>query len=392
MKFVVGAIFALLSACAYAQSVTPTTAYLQFATLSKGSLGELEKKYQHISADLQQRSLHLLDRLRVNDSSVVVLRDKLLYFTDPSAIHPLKEYLPGLDSVQTALKFLSRYKLPVSTLQSLQQLSSRVIILQYRLQQANEVQSFVQSRLQQWQAIPRSFQKQLYYYKMQVQQYKNLLHDPDRLTGKLLSIVRDHPAFREFFSHNSYLSTLFHLPGNSIEIQGQPLPGLQTRSQVGAMVEERLGPGASFASTMSRQVAGGNPLAEGMQQAYDEMNKLKDKVVAWGGGSDANMPDFKPNPYHNKSFFQRIQLGFDLQSQYSNHFIPAVSNLVLSAGYLLNARSIFGAGVGYKLGWGRPFDHIAFSSQGAVLRSFLDWRLKGSLWIAGAYEANYYNA
>jgi len=389
----VGALFALLSVCVYAQSDATTELLLPSISISDRELVRLEKQYQRISTDLQRRSLHLLDRLQTNDSAVVLLRNKLLTPIDPSAIHPLSTYLPGLDSVQTTLRFLAGCRLSTSNFQSLQQFSSRVSSLQHQLQQASDIQSFVQSKLQQGQAISKSFQKQLYYYKVQVQQYKDLLHDPDKLTSKFLSVVRDQPVFQSFFLKNCYLATLFRLPGNSMEVSGQPLPGLQTREQVAALVEERLGTGASFTSVVSGQVdQGSNPLSGSMQQAQEQLGALKEKVAGWGGSSDANMPDFKPNPYHNKHFFQRIQLGFDLQTQSSSAYVPALSTIGLSAGYLLNARSIIGIGAAYKLGWGQPFEHIAFSSQGMALRSFVNWRLKGSWWVAGGYEVNYLNA
>lgn len=48
-----------------------------------------------------------------------------------------------------------------------------------------------------------------------------------------------------------------------------------------------------------------------------------------------------------------------------------------------------GLGAGYKIGWGKDIKHISFSSQGMSLRSFIDIKLKGSIWITGAYEHNY---
>jgi hypothetical protein len=269
-----------------------------------------------------------------------------------------------------------------------------MIWLQDQVQQANSILTFIADKVQHGEIVSQRLQRQLYYYKMQAQQYKNLLHDPDKLASKFLSIVRDLPAFRQFFRRNSYLSTLFRLPGSDAKETGHPLSGLQTRDQVTSLVAERLGSGASFVAAVSGQSAeGSNPLAGSMQQAQVQADQLKDRISSLGGnGSNTAVPDFQPNPYHTKAFLQRIQLGFDVQTQASSYMVPALSTIGLSAGYLLNPRSIIGFGAAYKLGWGHPFNHIAFSSQGAALRSFLDWKLKGSLWIAGSYEANYFNA
>lgn len=393
MKFWIGIFFILLTAGAYAQNEISVQSLLWSANVSQHDLTKLEKKYQDICTGLQRHSLHLLHRLQINDSAVMSLRDRSLIPSIPPAITSI-DYLPGLDSMQTALQFLVRSKFPNSNLPSLQRLNDRVAGLQDQLQQANAIQAFIAGRLQQGEMVSQSLQRQLYYYRLQVQQYKDLLHDPDRLAGKLLNAVRDRPDFRAFFSKNSYLAALFRLPGKDGAVAGQPLPGLQTREQVAAMVSERLGPGASFVSAVSDVSTGNsNPLSGNMQEAQDRVQQLKDKVSSLGGnGGDVTMPDFHPNPYHTKTLLQRIQMGFDVQTQSSSGLAPALSTIGISAGYLLNARSIVGVGLAYKIGWGRPFDHISFSSQGMAVRSFLDWRLKGSLWMAGGYEANYYNA
>jgi hypothetical protein len=51
-----------------------------------------------------------------------------------------------------------------------------------------------------------------------------------------------------------------------------------------------------------------------------------------------------------------------------------------------------GIGASYKLGWGHGWNHIKFTSEGAGLRSFIDWKLKGGFWISGGYEQNYRTA
>jgi hypothetical protein len=61
----------------------------------------------------------------------------------------------------------------------------------------------------------------------------------------------------------------------------------------------------------------------------------------------------------------------------------------LSVGYKLNDKSIIGVGAAYKIGLGHGWNHMELSSQGAGLRSFVDWKLKGSIWISGGYEVNY---
>jgi hypothetical protein len=65
------------------------------------------------------------------------------------------------------------------------------------------------------------------------------------------------------------------------------------------------------------------------------------------------------------------------------------TDIGFSVGYKLNNSGILGVGASYKLGWGRDLSHISFSSQGAGLRSYLDWKLKKSIYITGGFEYNY---
>ncbi|MBL7737786.1 MAG: hypothetical protein JNK14_01115, partial [Chitinophagaceae bacterium] len=111
------------------------------------------------------------------------------------------------------------------------------------------------------------------------------------------------------------------------------------------------------------------------------------------GSSDAEMPEgFKPNNQKAKSFWQRLEYGTNVQTQKATNFFPVTSDIGLSVGYKLNDKSIIGAGVSYKMGLGTGWNNLRLSNQGVGLRSFIDWKIKGSFWINGGYEQNYRTA
>ena len=132
-------------------------------------------------------------------------------------------------------------------------------------------------------------------------------------------------------------------------------------------------------------------MSQQMQQGQAKMNELKDKLIQLGnkGGSDMTMPDFKPDEQHTKNFLQRIEYGFNIQSQRSTNWLPATSDIALTLGYKFSDKIVFGTGVSYKIGWGNGWNHFKLSSQGIGLRSYLDIKARGSLWISGGYEFNY---
>ena len=151
-------------------------------------------------------------------------------------------------------------------------------------------------------------------------------------------------------------------------------------------------------SMINQRVAAGGPGAQQMIQqnladAQSQLQQLKNKLNQLGqGGGDIDMPNFKPNDQRTKSFFKRLEFGTNIQTQKSQYYFPATSDLGFSVGYKLNNKSIIGIGASYKLGLGSGWNNIKFTHQGAGLRSFLEWKLKGSFYASGGYESNYRSA
>src|SRR5690606_4436050 len=135
------------------------------------------------------------------------------------------------------------------------------------------------------------------------------------------------------------------------------LAGLQTRAQVNSLIQNQLSSPQARAQ-FSRNV----------QDAQAQLNQLKDKLfksLPAGSSSDMEMPEgFTPNPQKTKSFWQRIELGTNFQSQRSTGLLPVTSDIGVSIGYKLNDRSIIGIGGSYKAGWGESIRKIRVTHQG----------------------------
>jgi hypothetical protein len=223
------------------------------------------------------------------------------------------------------------------------------------------------------------FNKEAYYYGQQLREYKDMLKDPDKMVQKGLTLLNKLPAFKQFMAQHSELASLFRLPDN----YGTPqsLAGLQTRAQVQQQIQTQL----ASAGPNAQQY-----LQQNLQAAQAQLNQLKDKVSKLGGGgSDMDMPDFKPNNQKTKTFWQRLEYGTNFQSAKSNYFFPTTTDLGLSVGYKINDKSTIGVGASYKMGWGKDIRNISLSTQGMGLRSFLDMKIKGSFYASGGFEYNY---
>ncbi len=307
--------------------------------------------------------------------------------------HSLNDYLPGLDSLQSTFHFLVKARnnipgIPIENLDQVKAISTQLNSLHAQLQNATNIKQFLQERKKQLKeqldkyglgSKLKQVNKQVYYYQQQLNEYKSLINDPDKLEKKLLGIIRDVPAFKDFMSKNSFLARLFPMPNGYGT--NDALQGLQTRAAIQQQLSQVLA------------VSGSNPqqyLQQQVQQAQSEMNKLKDKINQLGGGSsDMMIPEFKPNNQKTKSFWKRMEYGLNIQSQKTNALLPTTSDIALTMGYKISNKSTLGIGVGYKLGWGKNISNINLTSQGVSLRSYVDIKLKGSIWISGGYEGNY---
>lgn len=298
-------------------------------------------------------------------------------------------YNAHLDSLNTAFKFIKQAgNTPDAIKLKLDPVLNNYKELQGTLSAAEKIKIMLKERQQQLKEqlahTPlarefKKFQKEVYYYRSQIDEYKRTLSDPAKLQAKLLQLANTIPAFKNFFSKHSELAALFRVPENYGSMAS--LQGLQTRYAVQGLIDQRIAAGGPGAQQIVQQ---------NLASAQAQLQQLKDKMKQLGnGGGDVDMPGFKPNNQRTKSFLQRLEFGTNVQTQKAQYYFPATSDLGLSVGYKLNDKSIIGLGASYKLGLGNGWNNIKLTHQGVGLRSFLDWKLKGSFYVSGGYEQNY---
>ena len=318
---------------------------------------------------------------------------KLAQDTGSSGVGLSGEYHAYTDSLQGMLKFLGTGDTKLAASPQLQSSIRQLQSLQAKMQDADQIKEYIRQRKQQLSQYVqqhtnlssllgkdmKGMNQDVYYYSQQVREYREMLNDPDKLTKQALVILNKLPAFQAFMKQHSQLAGLFNLPGNYGSTA--TLAGLQTRDQVAALINQQVSAGG----------AGGQAaLQANLQSAQSQLDGYKEKLNKLGSGSgDIDMPDFKPNDQKTKSFWRRLEYGTNFQTTRNNYYFPTVSDFGLSVGYKLSEKSIIGLGASYKLGWGNGIQHIAFSSQGAGLRSFVDIKIKGSFSASGGLEYNY---
>jgi hypothetical protein len=387
--------------------------------INSEDLDKLNKQYSDMAANIQSRTSKMLDRLEKRETK---LKNKLQQKDSSRAQHlfaysgsiyqklrmklqaaqngglpvgSLNSYMPGLDSMNTATKFLqldsNAQQLNGNKLQQVQALNGQTQNLQAQLQAAGDVQEFAKQREQQLKDQLSSYgldkdmlgmNKDVYYYQQQLEQYKSMLGDRQKLQDAALGAIQQLPAFQSFVQKSSWLAMMFPAPAANAPVGAT----VGANASVAQELQQRFG-GLSTSPTQYIQgqvVPTANQLGQ-LQQKISGTGSL-------GSSTDIAMPDFTPNNQKVKTFFQRLEYGFNIQSQKTNYMLPTTSQLALTLGYKLSDKATVGVGASYNIGWGSGLNNISLSSQGVSFRSFIDIKAKGSIWVTGGWEYNYLQA
>lgn len=351
-----------------------------------------------------KKQLYAVDSNAANDLFVqtgeryAALSQRLQQDTGRQSLRISGPYEPYTDSLRGTLNFLQQNpqllksigKAPLEEQAQLQKAVSQLRALQAKMQDATDIQRYMQERKEQIQqylskytslpsGVTNAFSKyktSAQYYGQQINEYRDMLNDPDKLFKTALGLLNKIPAFSSFMSRNSMLSGLLP-PGAPTGDPTQPGMGLPGRDQVLAGIQGQMGPGGPSAASLAQQQTGA---------AMGQVEQLKNKL---NGGGDLNMPDLKNNPEKTRSFLRRLELGTNLQTTSRSNFFPTTTDIGVSLGYRLNKDNRIGIGASYKIGWEGDIHHLVVTSQGAGLRSFVDIQIKKSWFASGGLEYNY---
>ncbi len=361
----------------------------------------IEKKTAKLLRKLRNEERRLKQKVQQKDSSVArrlfdqsesEYQKLFALVNDSSKLNGnriIGNYIPYLDTLQTSLGFMNQINSGRSSseLEKLHSAVKNVEILRGKFDQAALIQQFLRQRRQYlkdqlsklglFKELKR-LNKEVYYYSQMIRDYKELISDPKRIEKEVIKGLVRIPAFKKFFSQNSELASMFGIPVGTGNGNARSLTGVQTRFSAQQAIQNN-GSGPNPAQFIQQQ----------LQSANSQISEARNKISFVDlSGNPEPIPDFKTNQQKTKRFVDRIEFGANIQFGKVNQVLPASGDFAVSAAYKINDKSSIGIGSSYKLGIG-TLKHIKFTHQGFGLRSFLDWQIKGGLYIAGGYERNY---
>jgi len=402
----------LLFICVCTKAVTQDSSNITIPTISLQFPEKVAQKAKALERKLDEKSERVLQQMQKLESK---LKAKLMKIDSTAAGQVFAnaehhyntlmqrldrvvpgQYIPKLDTLLTSLKFLKSNPEWLSGANEvkgkIKDALEKVEGLKDQFAKAEEIRQFLKERkrfltqqLGKFGFIRelKKLNKQVYYFGQQINEYREILKDPNKIEQKAIELLTKTELFKDFMRRNGQLASLFPMPaGGLAALPTQTgFAGLQTRVQVTGFMQQA-GMNLPAVSSQFRQQ---------VTSAQSQLNELRNKIsqLTGGGSADLDMPDFKPNSQKTKSFFKRLEFGLSLQSQKAITFFPSSSDIGLTVGYKLNDKSVIGIGASYKMGLGDSWSHIRLSHEGVGLRSFVDWKLKESLWISGGYEQNF---
>jgi len=212
----------------------------------------------------------------------------------------------------------------------------------------------------------KKMEKERYYYTAQINEYRKPLRDPNILEDKLMNALRSDPRW------NDFAATLPAKPQNPAKMQPRQTVQQMMQSQAAAIDSDPA-----------------KLIHDAKQKGNDLLGDLSNKASSFGNMDNAaQMPKFTPNPYKTKSFWQRIDVGFNLQFDNRTHFMPSTGVAGGQASFNFDPKFSVGMLANYRFGMGEIKD-IQFSHVGAGYGAFANYKIWKAFGVQAGYERNW---
>lgn len=371
--------------------------------LSAKQQQKLEGKTDKWLRRVQKEEIHFISQVKLKDSVLAAYltnsgKNIFDLKSDSNSSALSANYAPLLDSQRVLLKYISQMHIADTSMTHMKMLSkaklsidklSRTMDDKTRISNLlKERVTLIKDRLKVLPAldIVKKYEKQIYYYRQQVDDIKATISEPEKLERVALEIANKIPAFQAFFKRNSQLASLTNEGDNPMDlVQSSSL--MQTSAVVRQQLQQKFGEDFIGKAGNVKQA-----LQEKIQQGQTQIGQLKPQAlrnIANGYKPIKKDSSFIGNSQKTKGFWQRIEFGFDMQPAKRNNSSPVTNDIAIKAAYKLNDKSLIGAGIVYKLGLGDGIEKLSITHEGMGYRTFVDVKFKGNIWLTGAYEMAY---
>ncbi|WP_316835063.1 hypothetical protein [Pedobacter nutrimenti] len=243
----------------------------------------------------------------------------------------------------------------------------------------------------------QSIQKNVYYAQEKMKAFKKLADDPDEAEEEALEYLQGTEGFSQYLNGNQ---DAFGGLSNNATAEDLQRMGYQTKSQVNAMLQQKLG---NNLSAVQQQ------MAQQVQDYSEKLNEITGKVSeAKKGIAEAKQtineakqtkdklkhiekPAFQKNPERGKPVSQRLETQYNFQTSRAgtDELRPAMLELGASVAFKHTPRLSYGIGISLSTGLGRNWQNIRLTYEGVSARAFADWKALYGFSLQAGYERTF---
>jgi hypothetical protein len=354
---------------------------------------------------------------------------------------PLKSYLPELDSLSIAAKYMEQFppQIPKKkegikmqtdsentkcNCNGLAQLRTSQENLKKELKRAETVSTYIKERTAyldkiagkypQLQAMMPSLHKIDYYLGAQTKEYFSLFADRSNPEKLLMVALKKAPGFDQFANAQGILSELNTSTasagsGQTMEeamaqitgaakAQGKDVERLLNPTSLWKegeqKIREEVGQEHAIINDVTTSIKNDQPVLESASDSLSKLADVKNDSLCFDDYR-RKKKDWKPNPLKTKRFADRLAYGANLQANPHTTFFPTSGVLAAQVSYQITTRMNLGFGASYLVGFQKPSSapegqRIPFmSSNGFNLRGYYDYNIYRRFFLQTNFEQNY---
>jgi len=234
----------------------------------------------------------------------------------------------------------------------------------------------------------RGIQKELFYAKAKISEWKKLADEPDKAEELALEYLQGTKGFDAAMKGAMSSGSGRGMAGASSADDLEKM-GFQTKRMMNAALQQKFGNNLSAVQgNMGKDVQQWQDKATGLQKDIRETGQSLRNL------KNSTKPDFKVNPMRGIPFWMRIEKQYSFNTSRATTLTdgvkrPALLTLSASAAYRHTAKLSTGLGLAGDIGLGENWSSIRFSFECIGVRTFINWELIYGVGLYGGYERTY---
>ena len=228
-------------------------------------------------------------------------------------------------------------------------------------------------------------QKELYYAKAKIGEWKKMAEEPSRLEEKALEYLQGTQGFDQSMSTALNGNSNGGMSGN-MSVDELEKMGFQSKRLMSTFLQQKFGKNLGG---LQQQLGG--EVTKWQDNAQNLQGQLKETKQSLQSLRHTEKPSFKINKMRGLPFWKRIEKQYSFQTARaavnpdgSNK--PAILTLSAGAAYRLNPKLSAGIALAADVGLGQNWNSVRFSFEGLGARSFITWQWQYGIGLYGGYE------